>query len=148
MNIDEIKALVEILEDSSLSTIEIEEKDKKIKLEKHGGVVAAPQVIAAPAPVVAAPAAAAPVAPSSAALEGDVITSPMVGTYYESPSPDTPAFVKAGSTVSKGDKLCILEAMKIFNEIEAEFDCTILEVLIKDGQVVEYDTPLFRVEKK
>ncbi len=145
MNIEKIKALVEILEESSLSKLEIEEKDLKVKLEKFGGnaVMSAPQSVAT--------------VPTQAltdtnqtvpATEGEVITSPMVGTFYSSPSPDSPAFIKIGSPVAKGDKICILEAMKIFNEIEAEFDCTILEFLVEDGEVVEYDTPLFRVEKK
>jgi acetyl-CoA carboxylase biotin carboxyl carrier protein len=75
------------------------------------------------------------------------ITSPMVGTFYVAPSPDSPPFVKEGDKVRKGDTLCILEAMKIMNELEAEFECRILEILVKDGEPVEYDKPLFRVEK-
>ena len=71
----------------------------------------------------------------------------MVGTFYAAPSPDSPPFVKAGDTVRKGQTLCILEAMKIMNELEAEFDCKILEVLVEDGEPVEYDKPLFRVER-
>ena len=71
----------------------------------------------------------------------------MVGTYYASPSPESPSFVEVGSTVKKGQTLCILEAMKIMNEVEAEFDCKILEILVKDGSPVEYDMPIFVVEK-
>jgi acetyl-CoA carboxylase biotin carboxyl carrier protein len=71
----------------------------------------------------------------------------MVGTFYRAPSPDSPPFVKEGDKVSKGQTLCIIEAMKIFNEIEAEFDCKILEILVEDGQPIEYDMPLFLVEK-
>jgi acetyl-CoA carboxylase biotin carboxyl carrier protein len=82
-----------------------------------------------------------------AAGEGELITSPMVGTFYASPSPDSPPFVQPGDTVRKGQTLCILEAMKIMNELEAEYDCKILEVLVQDGEPVEYDKPLFRVEK-
>ena len=82
-----------------------------------------------------------------ASLSGELITSPMVGTFYAAPSPDSPPFVNVGDSVRKGQTLCILEAMKIMNELEAEYDCKILEVLVKDGEPVEYDTPLFRVEK-
>jgi acetyl-CoA carboxylase biotin carboxyl carrier protein len=82
-----------------------------------------------------------------AEITGDLILSPMVGTYYASPSPDSPAFVKKGDIVKKGQVLAILEAMKIMNELEAEFDCKILDVIVSDGQAVEYDMPLFVVEK-
>lgn len=150
MTLEEIKELISIMDESSLSSLNVTNGDFSLALEKAGAaapVMAAPVPVAAPAPAAAAaPAEAAPAAP--AAVEGDVITSPMVGTFYTAPSPDSPAFVKAGSTISKGDKICIIEAMKIFNEIEAELDGTILEILVEDGQVVEYDTPLFRVEKK
>ena len=153
MDLEEVKNLVAILESSSIDSIMVEEKDKKIKLQKSPNVAAMPAA-AAPvsfqAPVLpfgAGTGASAPEAPKQGAKPGDFITSPMVGTFYESPSPDADAFVKPGKTVAKGDKLCILEAMKIFNEIEADFDCKILEILVKDGQIVEYDTPLFRVEK-
>jgi acetyl-CoA carboxylase biotin carboxyl carrier protein len=71
----------------------------------------------------------------------------MVGTFYQAPSPDSPPYVKVGDTVNQGQTLAIIEAMKIMNELEAEFSCKILEILVKDGEVVEYDTPLFRVEK-
>ena len=83
----------------------------------------------------------------STAKAGDLILSPMVGTYYSSPSPESPSFTEVGSTVKKGQTLCILEAMKIMNEVEAEFDCKILEILVKDGSPVEYDMPIFVVEK-
>ena len=79
--------------------------------------------------------------------DGDLITSPMVGTFYQSPSPDSAPYVKVGDKVKKGQTLCIIEAMKIMNELEAEFDCEILEILVEDGQPVEFDTPLFRVKK-
>lgn len=78
---------------------------------------------------------------------GEIITSPMVGTFYKSPSPDSPAFAKVGDKLKKGSPLAIIEAMKIMNEIEAEFDFKVLEVLVEDGQPVEYDMPLFRVER-
>jgi acetyl-CoA carboxylase biotin carboxyl carrier protein len=84
-------------------------------------------------------------APVSAS--GEFITSPMVGTFYHAPSPDSPIFCKVGDVVRKGQTLCILEAMKIMNEIEAEFDCKIIEILAQDGRPVEYDMPMFRVER-
>jgi len=80
-------------------------------------------------------------------IQGDVIASPMVGTFYASPSPDAPPFVKAGDKVKKGQTLCILEAMKIMNELDAEYDCKIIDILVADGDAVEYDKPLFVVEK-
>jgi acetyl-CoA carboxylase biotin carboxyl carrier protein len=107
-------------------------------------VQAAP-VASASAPAVAQ-APAATEAPA-AALAGETVKSPMVGTFYASPSPEAPAFVKVGDTVKKGQTLCILEAMKIMNEVEAEYDCKIVEVLVKDGDPVEYDMPIFVVEK-
>ena len=122
-----------------------------IEFEKNTTVVAAPMVQAVAAPVAAAPVAvAAPSQSVSAApeeIKGDAILSPMVGTFYSSPSPDSPTFVKVGDVVKKGHVVAILEAMKIMNELEAEFDCKILDVLVKNGQPVEYDMPLFIVEK-
>jgi len=79
--------------------------------------------------------------------EGEIISSPMVGTFYQAPSPDSPPYVRVGDQIKKGDTLCIIEAMKIMNELEAEFDCEILEILVEDGQPVEFDTPLFRVKR-
>lgn len=147
MNLDEIKTLVELIDSSSLSKLTIDKDGFSIYIEK-GGLVAAPAAALAPvaqATVVATPSD--PVEAPSAPKEGEYITSPMVGTFYKSPSPDSPAFVKVGDQVTKGKTICMLEAMKIFNEVEAEFDCTILEILATDGQVVEYDTPLFRIKR-
>lgn len=151
MTLEEIKSLVELMDESTLSRLSIKQDGFSLSIER-GGVSApvAMQAIAAPVVHAAAPVAAAisSEAPSaSASKEGEFITSPMVGTFYKSPSPDSPAFAKPGERVTKGKTICILEAMKIFNEVEAEFDCTILEILIEDGQVVEYDTPLFRVKR-
>ena len=100
------------------------------------------------APASALPAATTPVAEASeAAGKGDFITSPFVGTFYSAPRPDTPAFVELGSRVAKGQTVCIVEAMKLFNELEAEFDCEILEMLVDNGQAVEYGAKLYRVRK-
>jgi acetyl-CoA carboxylase biotin carboxyl carrier protein len=147
MTFDEIKELVEVLDNSSLASIKISKDNFSIQLNKYGrsapAAPAAPVAAFAPvaAPAAEAPAGAAPVA------AGEAITSPMVGTYYQCPSPDSPPFAKVGDTIRKGQTLGIIEAMKIMNELEAEFDCKILEVLVNDGQVIEYDTPLFRIER-
>ena len=147
MDTKQIKALMRDFDESGLSHIKITKENFSIELEKATGLVAAPvaQVAPAAAPVAltAAPAA------STAAVEitGDAILSPMVGTYYSSPSPDSPEFAKKGDIVRKGQVVAILEAMKIMNELEADFDCKILEVLATNGQAVEYDMPLFLVEK-
>ena len=150
MTFDEIKELVEILDNSSLASIKITKEDFSINLNKYGRT--APAAPAAPVPVAApvavATSAEAAEAPAAAPIAaGEAITSPMVGTFYKSPSPDSPAFVKPGDMIKKGQTLAIIEAMKIMNELEAEFDCKIVDILVEDGQVIEYDTPLFRIEK-
>ena len=148
MNLQEIKELIKTMDDSTISSIAIKDKNFSIKLDKNSSSTST----AMPTPVVSA-------APVQTIMEqepivelpplaiGDKITSPMVGTFYKSPSPDSPAYVKIGDTVSQGDTLAIIEAMKIMNELEAEFDCKIVDILVKDGQVVEYDTPLFVIER-
>ncbi len=152
MKFDEIKELTRIFGKSKLDKMKIKMKDFELELEKG----AEASVIPATAPAAAIPAPAPAPAPSTtedapaAAVpvpRGDTIVSPMVGTFYASPSPDSPPFVQAGDMVKKGQALCILEAMKIMNEIEAEYDCKILDVLVADGEAVEYDKPLFIVEK-
>jgi acetyl-CoA carboxylase biotin carboxyl carrier protein len=153
MKFEEVKELMKLFAKSKLDKIKVKNKDFEIEMEKGGEttvVQAAPvaQSTAAAAVPAAAPQAAAPAAEENKpAAEGELITSPMVGTFYASPSPDSPPFVQVGDTVRKGQTLCILEAMKIMNELEAEYDCKILEVLVQDGEPVEYDKPLFRVEK-
>ena len=151
MDMKQIKTLLQEFDASTLSKLKITQDSFSIELEKNTGVVAAPVVAAAPMAAVAAPVAA-PVAveaaaPAVAAHSGDMIVSPMVGTYYAAPSPDSAPFVKVGDRVKKGQVIAILEAVKIMNELEAEFDCKIVSVLVSDGQAVEYDMPLFAVEK-
>ena len=145
----QINALITKFDESGLSKIKITRDGFEIEMEKATGLVAAPVQAVAAAPVAqAAPvAAAAPSAPAAAAISGDTIDSPMVGSYYAAPSPDSAPFVKVGDTVKKGQAIAVLEAMKIMNELEAEFDCKILEILVTDGQAVEYDMPMFVVEK-
>jgi len=146
----QINALITKFDESGLSKIKITKDGFEIEMEKATGLVAAPVQAVAAAPVAQAAPVAAPVAssaPASAAITGDTIDSPMVGTFYASPSPDSAPFVKVGDTIKKGQAVAVLEAMKIMNELEAEFDCKILEILVTDGQAVEYDMPLFVVEK-
>lgn len=155
MKFEEIKELIEIFGESALSQLKIKEKDFSIELGKAeaGGVsVNMPAEVRKELPATApsltsTTQSAEESAPAAASLSGELITSPMVGTFYAAPSPDSPPFVQAGDTVRKGQTLCILEAMKIMNELDAEYDCRILEVLVQDGEPVEYDKPLFRVEK-
>jgi acetyl-CoA carboxylase biotin carboxyl carrier protein len=148
MDMKQIKSLISTFDESGLSKIKINKEGFEIEMEKATGLVAAPvhAVAAAPAPA-AAPVAVAAAAPAAQAVSGDTINSPMVGTYYAAPSPDSAPFIKVGDTVKKGQAIAVLEAMKIMNELEAEFDCKILDILVKDGQAVEYDMPLFIVEK-
>jgi acetyl-CoA carboxylase biotin carboxyl carrier protein len=155
MDLRKIKKLIDILEESNLAEIEIKEGEESVRLSRvpKGGIatLAAPaQIVHAPAPVhVPAPAPAA-VAPAPAATSGGkelppghVLRSPMVGTYYASPNPESPPFVKVGQTVKVGDTLGIIEAMKMFNQIEADAAGTILAILATSGQPVEFDEPLF-----
>ena len=148
MDMKQIKSLISTFDDSGLSKIKINKEGFEIEMEKATGLVAAPvqTASAAPAPAPAA-VSAAPAAAAPQAISGDTIDSPMVGTFYAAPSPDSAPFVKVGDTVKKGQAVAVLEAMKIMNELEAEFDCKIVEILVKDGQAVEYDMPLFVVEK-
>lgn len=149
MDMKQIKTLVQEFDASTLSKLKITLDAFSIELEKNVGAVSAPVMMAAPVAVAQAPAAVAPVAAASLSvpLSGDAILSPMVGTFYSSPSPDSAPFVKVGDRVKKGQVVAILEAMKIMNELEAEFDCEVLEILKSDGQAVEYDMPLYLVKK-
>ena len=151
MNLKEIKELIKVFNSSDLSKLKVEDGDFGLTLEKGGvAVTTAPMQTAPAVQQVQAPAsveAPAVEAEKIVADNADKITSPMVGTFYRAPSPDSPPFVNVGDSVKKGQTLCILEAMKIMNELEAEFDCKILDILVEDGQPVEYDMPLFLVEK-
>lgn len=159
MEYKQIQELIKTINKSNISELSIEQGDFKITIKQE--MTAQPQyvVASAPAPVhipapqpVAAPAA--PAAPTPAAAPAPAATSsnqatiksPMIGTFYRSPSPDKPVFVNVGDEVKKGQVLCIIEAMKLFNEIECEMDCRIVKVLADDSSPVEYDQPLFVVE--
>jgi len=147
-DVEYIEKLAKIITDASLTEISIEDGDQAITLRKDLPPVAA--IAAAPAvnAPVSAPAATASAvsAPAAETHKGNPITSPMVGTFYSAPSPDAAPFVKVGQEVKKGDKVCIIEAMKLMNEIESEFDGKITEICISDGQPVEFGQVLMYVE--
>ena len=152
MDFKEIKELIRVFDKSELNKLKVKEGEFEVSMQKgfEGGSVvttaAAPAAPAAPvAPVAADEAKQTPAAEPAAGSE--TINAPMVGTFYASPSPEAAVFVNAGDTVKKGQTLCILEAMKIMNEVEAEFDCKIIEILVQDANPVEYDMPLFVIEK-
>ena len=153
MDLRKLKTLIDLVSESNISELEITEAEGKVRIVK-GGVAVAAAVVAAPAAAPAAPpaAAAAPVAaapaaePVAAEPAGKVIKSPMVGTFYRSASPGAKAFVDVGSTVKPGEPICIIEAMKIMNEIEADVGGKILQILCENGQAVEFGQPMFIVE--
>jgi acetyl-CoA carboxylase biotin carboxyl carrier protein len=156
MDIRKVKKLIELLEESNIDEIEIKEGEESVRISRNGAaasiaaqqyassLIAAP---AAPAAVAAAPAPAAPAASSNDAssINGHVIKSPMVGTYYQAPSPGSPAFVEVGKHVKVGDIICVIEAMKMMNQIEADKAGIVEAILVEDGQPVEYDQPLVTI---
>lgn len=150
MDIRKIKKLIEMLEESNLGEIEIKEGEESIRISRgsHAPAVhgySAPAAMMAPPPAAAGgPVPAAPAVPSPP--PGHMVTSPMVGTFYRSPSPNASAFVEIGSTVKMGDTLCIIEAMKILNTIEADKAGTVKAILKENGQPVEFGEPLFVIE--
>ncbi len=132
MDIRKIKKLIDLLQETGIAEIEIKEGEESVRISRQA------------APVVTAPPSAAPTAPA-VAEEGHIVKAPMVGTYYASASPASAAFVAVGSKVKKGDTLCIIEAMKIMNQIQADRDGTITAVHAENGQPVEFDQPLFTI---
>lgn len=148
MDIRKVKKLIELLEESGIDELEIHEGEESVRISRHSKQVAMQQPIYAPAPAAPAPVAVAPVAdaaPAAPKLNGNVVRSPMVGTFYRASSPESKAFVEVGQSVKKGDILCIVEAMKMMNHIEAEISGTIESILVENGQPVEYDQPLFTI---
>ena len=147
MDIRKIKKLIEIIEESGIAEIEIKEGEESIRINRYGSHAApAPISYAAPvaAPVASAPAAIA--APVEEKISGHTVKSPMVGTFYRSASPGSKSFVEVGQSVQAGDTLCIIEAMKILNQIEADKSGTITKILVENAEPVEYGQPLFIIE--
>jgi acetyl-CoA carboxylase biotin carboxyl carrier protein len=150
MDIRKVKKLIELLEESGVAEIEIKEGEESVRISRQSNTpMMAPMhmaAMAAPMPAAAAPAAPAaaePAKPASAEISGHVVRAPMVGTFYRSPSPGAKSFVEEGQTVKVGDTLCIIEAMKLLNQIEADKAGVIKTVLVENGQPVEYNQPLF-----
>ncbi|MDO5639123.1 MAG: acetyl-CoA carboxylase biotin carboxyl carrier protein [Neisseria sp.] len=150
MDLRKLKKLIDLVEESGIAEIEVTEGEEKVRITRSIAQQApvyaapAPQIAAAP---VAAPAAAPAVAAAPAGKDlSNAQKSPMVGTFYRAPSPSAPAFVEVGQNVKAGDTLCIIEAMKLMNEIEAEKSGVVKEILIENGQPVEYGEPLFIIE--
>ncbi|NQY03606.1 MAG: acetyl-CoA carboxylase biotin carboxyl carrier protein [Halieaceae bacterium] len=160
MDIRKVKKLIELLEESNIDEIEIKEGEEAVRISRNSGASQAvpgyvPQPMAAPmpAPVAPVPAVAAPAAPAPAAeaaapaqtTSGHQVISPMVGTFYRAPSPSAPSFVEVGQTVKVGDVLCIVEAMKMMNQIEADKAGTVEAILVENGEPVEFDQPLVSI---
>ena len=151
MDLRKLKTLIDLVSESNVSELEITEAEGKVRIVKAGTtvvqqVVAAPVPAAAPAAAAAAPAAAVPELPAPAGPSGHIVKSPMVGTFYRASSPGAKPFVEIGSTVKEGETLCIVEAMKILNEIEADKSGTVTQILVENGQAVEYGQPLYVIE--
>jgi acetyl-CoA carboxylase biotin carboxyl carrier protein len=153
MDLRKIKTLIELLEQSGIAELEVKEGEESVRIARHSP--AAPQHMMTyapplPAPPAPAPAAAAPAAAPGpakpAASKGHAVKSPMVGTFYRAPSPGAKPFVEVGQTVKQGQTLCIIEAMKMLNQIEADASGVISEILIDNGQAVQFDQPLFMID--
>ncbi len=146
MDLRKLKKLIDLVQESGISELEVTEGEEKVRIAKHYGAVAAPQqYYAAPPPVAAgAPAVSAVNLDDEDELpEGHIVKSPMVGTFYRSPSPGADAFVQVGQTVKQGETLCIIEAMKLLNEIEADASGVVKAILLDNGEPVEFGEPLF-----
>ena len=148
MDIRKIKKLIELVEESGINELEISEGEESVRISRGAvAIQAAPMMHAAPmAAPVAAPVAAAPVEAAAPVVTGHIVRSPMVGTYYASASPESPSFAEIGKHVNAGDTLCIVEAMKMMNQIEADKSGVIKEILAKNEDAIEFDQPLFIIE--
>ena len=155
MNLKEMKEMLQLMAEHGLTEIEIEKEGLKIKLKKGGfGQLTAEEAgigkpVLVPFPGGLEPAAVSSIPPRSLEENPNVfsVKSPMVGTFYSSPAPDQPSYVTGGQKIKEGDVLCIVEAMKLMNEIKSEISGTVLEILVKNGQPVEFDQPLFKIQK-
>ena len=148
MDLRKLKTLIDLVAESDIAELEITEGDDKVKIVKSSAPVApvaapAPLMTAAPAPAVSTAAEIAETKATADALEADTVKAPMVGTFYRAPSPGAPAFIEVGQNVQQGQPLCIIEAMKLLNEIEADKSGVVKEILVENGEPVEYGQPLF-----
>jgi acetyl-CoA carboxylase biotin carboxyl carrier protein len=149
MDTKEIQRLLDYIAKSPLAEVSIETEGLKVSVKKNSAVAPVVTVAAAPAPVAAAPAAAAPAAPVAAPVADNLFTvkSPMIGTFYRAAGPDKDNFVEVGTEIAPGKTLCMIEAMKLFNEIDSEISGKIVQILVENASPVEFDQPLFVVEK-
>lgn len=150
MDLRKLKTLIDLVAESDIAELEITEGDDKVKIVKSSAPVApvaapAPMMAATPAPAAITDAEIAESKATADALEADTVKAPMVGTFYRAPSPGAPAFVEVGQTVQQGQPICIIEAMKLLNEIEADKAGVVKEILVQNGEPVEYGQPLFVV---
>ncbi|HEX9431911.1 MAG TPA: acetyl-CoA carboxylase biotin carboxyl carrier protein [Burkholderiales bacterium] len=144
MDLRKLKKLIDLVQESGIAELEITEGEEKVKIVKGGAVVAMAAPVTAPALAAEPRTAPAPAAAEGeAGQEGHVVKAPMVGTFYRSPSPDAKVFVEVGQAVKEGDTICIIEAMKLMNEIEADASGSVKAILVENGQPVEYGQPLF-----
>ena len=150
MDLRKLKKLIDLVQESGIAELEITEGEEKVKIVKGGAVsvsqapISAPQAaISAPPPMANAATATAAAAPPEPGQEGHVVKAPMVGTFYRSPSPDAKAFIEVGQPIKEGQTICIIEAMKLMNEIEADASGVVKAILVENGQPVEYGQPLF-----
>ena len=146
MDLRKLKTLIDLVSESNVSELEITEAEGKVRIVKGGPTVVQAQTYAAMAAPAAQPVAAAVIPPAAPVETGHAVKSPMVGTFYRSASPGAKAFVEIGSTVKVGETICIIEAMKILNEIEADQSGVVTQILCQNGQAVEYGQPLFVIE--
>ena len=156
MDLRKLKTLIDLVAESGIAELEVTEGDSKVRIAKNTSVQGQPTLMVQPPALAAAVApapAAAPAAPAVEAApaapaepEGTVVKSPMVGTFYSASAPGNPPYVQVGSSVKAGDTLCIIEAMKLMNEIESDFDGEIVEIYVENGQPVEYGQKLFRIK--
>jgi acetyl-CoA carboxylase biotin carboxyl carrier protein len=149
MDIRKVKKLIELLEESGISEIEISEGEESVRISRYPkpGTVTTTAAPAAAAPPPAAAAAAAPAEAPPAPVQGQQVTAPMVGTFYSGPAPGAKPFVEIGTEVKPGDTLCVIEAMKMMNQIESEFAGRVVSVLVENGSPVEFGQPLFVIEE-
>jgi acetyl-CoA carboxylase biotin carboxyl carrier protein len=145
MDIRKVKKLIELLEESGIAEIEIHEGEESVRISR-GSTIAAPQAMINVPQAQAAPVAQASASSDERSDEGHIITAPMVGIFYLSPSPEEPAFVSKGQNVKVGDVICVIEAMKIMNQIEADTEGKLVRVLVENGEAVEYGQPLFVID--
>jgi acetyl-CoA carboxylase biotin carboxyl carrier protein len=146
MDLRKLKKLIDLVQESGISELEVTEGEEKVKIVKNGGSAVTYSAPAPPAPLVPAPVSAPAPTDTPVVIPGHVVKSPMVGTFYRSPSPGAKHFVEIGDTVKSGDTICIIEAMKLLNEIECDKDGIVKAILVENGQPVEYGEPLVIID--